>query len=463
MSNILEGSRVVLLRKVPAPFEVYNDLDGDVVNFFRVLRDRKRELMEALRWVPGFPTPAGSVCVMKAWLRGSGSDREVLIHGFVESNNHAVVKARDIMGIPVANELVTWRQGLTVSELGMLQVPYSATRLWQGQVLRELGRQGSGVHRMRVRFTFTRVTWDLNKDSYELDVPTHLLTYDPCQVIYHDDILERLPTPIFKTWFGSIDVPTLEVQPNELRSNDVVKLLKDVQISNGSDVLFGVQRKDSYGVVHGNAHYTSARDGHTVTMRAVRFNEPTPVIVLVDQRDLEFQARVTPTLEFKVGDEVILLKPIERYSKGAKGTITGKSHIVLAGGMAWELSFNDGRPAIFVPRNRFARALSTGFKPWVHHQDTTPRHGTSTTAPDQPKGDAVNHPNHYTQGKVECIDAIESALSPAEYVGFLRGQVIKYQWRCGLKDAAAQDNDKSIWYAKRLEAFLKKQPLRSDP
>ena len=38
--------------------------------------------------------------------------------------------------------------------------------------------------------------------------------------------------------------------------------------------------------------------------------------------------------------------------------------------------------------------------------------------------DPVNHPAHYTQGSVECIDAIESALGPDGFVAFLRGQVI---------------------------------------
>lgn len=68
--------------------------------------------------------------------------------------------------------------------------------------------------------------------------------------------------------------------------------------------------------------------------------------------------------------------------------------------------------------------------------------------------DAVNHPSHYTAGAIECIDAIESALGREQFIGFLRGQVIKYQWRCGLKDAAAQDAAKANWYGKRLEEYL---------
>ena len=44
--------------------------------------------------------------------------------------------------------------------------------------------------------------------------------------------------------------------------------------------------------------------------------------------------------------------------------------------------------------------------------------------------DMVNHPPHYaeTDNGVECIDAIRAALGREQFIGFLRGQVIKYQW-----------------------------------
>lgn len=46
------------------------------------------------------------------------------------------------------------------------------------------------------------------------------------------------------------------------------------------------------------------------------------------------------------------------------------------------------------------------------------------------QGDVVNHPYHYTSGGgIECIEAIESALTNEEYRGFLKGNVLKYCWR----------------------------------
>lgn len=67
----------------------------------------------------------------------------------------------------------------------------------------------------------------------------------------------------------------------------------------------------------------------------------------------------------------------------------------------------------------------------------------------------INHPPHYTQGAVECIDAIRAALGREGFIMFLRGQVIKYQWRLGAKGSAEEDAAKANWYGKKLEETLK--------
>lgn len=46
------GSAAVLINREPSPVETYNDIDGEVVNFFRVLRDRKDELLYAIGMTP---------------------------------------------------------------------------------------------------------------------------------------------------------------------------------------------------------------------------------------------------------------------------------------------------------------------------------------------------------------------------------------------------------------------------
>lgn len=46
------GAASVLLQKPRSPLETYNDLDGNVVNFFRVLRDQPDELIRRVRLTP---------------------------------------------------------------------------------------------------------------------------------------------------------------------------------------------------------------------------------------------------------------------------------------------------------------------------------------------------------------------------------------------------------------------------
>jgi DNA adenine methylase len=46
------GSAAVLLNREPSPVETYNDVDGEVANFFRVLRDKKEELIEKIALTP---------------------------------------------------------------------------------------------------------------------------------------------------------------------------------------------------------------------------------------------------------------------------------------------------------------------------------------------------------------------------------------------------------------------------
>lgn len=64
--------------------------------------------------------------------------------------------------------------------------------------------------------------------------------------------------------------------------------------------------------------------------------------------------------------------------------------------------------------------------------------------------DMVNRPTHYTQGKVECIDAIESAtMGLIGIVAVCVANVIKYVWRFALKNGI-EDLDKADYYLQKL-------------
>ena len=62
----------------------------------------------------------------------------------------------------------------------------------------------------------------------------------------------------------------------------------------------------------------------------------------------------------------------------------------------------------------------------------------------------VNNPTHYNTGAVECIDAIQAALSAEEFQGYCRGNTMKYLWRCMYKGKSRQDLEKAKWYLDRL-------------
>ena len=66
--------------------------------------------------------------------------------------------------------------------------------------------------------------------------------------------------------------------------------------------------------------------------------------------------------------------------------------------------------------------------------------------------DNVNHPSHYTQGKIECIDAIEEATKGLFGISAVCvANVIKYIWRYKFKNGI-EDLKKARWYLDKLIA-----------
>ena len=64
--------------------------------------------------------------------------------------------------------------------------------------------------------------------------------------------------------------------------------------------------------------------------------------------------------------------------------------------------------------------------------------------------DNVNHPPHYKQGEIECIDAIKSCLGDG-FKFYLQGNAMKYLWRYEHKGKAIEDLEKATWYINRLK------------
>jgi len=66
--------------------------------------------------------------------------------------------------------------------------------------------------------------------------------------------------------------------------------------------------------------------------------------------------------------------------------------------------------------------------------------------------DLVNHPAHYTQSGVECVDAIRASLGFDGFIAYCRGNIHKYLWRSDHKEGGTkrlQDMKKAAWYLNR--------------
>ena len=71
--------------------------------------------------------------------------------------------------------------------------------------------------------------------------------------------------------------------------------------------------------------------------------------------------------------------------------------------------------------------------------------------------DNVNHPKHYTQGAIECIDVIEEITKPLDkFEAYLTGTILKYLWRWKLKNGI-EDLQKARFYLNRLIEKMEKE------
>lgn len=78
--------------------------------------------------------------------------------------------------------------------------------------------------------------------------------------------------------------------------------------------------------------------------------------------------------------------------------------------------------------------------------ETGVENGPEAERPAETEHDPVNHPSYYTQGGVECKDAIRAAVTGLEgYEAFLTGNAIKYLWRWKRKNGAEDLRKAGFW------------------
>lgn len=63
--------------------------------------------------------------------------------------------------------------------------------------------------------------------------------------------------------------------------------------------------------------------------------------------------------------------------------------------------------------------------------------------------------NHYKEREVQPWTVMEQVLTHEEFVGFLKGNIIKYAMRDGTKVDANDDGDKARHYMQKLNEVLR--------
>jgi len=73
------------------------------------------------------------------------------------------------------------------------------------------------------------------------------------------------------------------------------------------------------------------------------------------------------------------------------------------------------------------------------------------------KDDPVNSPSHYNMLSIEAIDIIEMSMTKQEFLGYLKGNVLKYVIRYKHKGYPEQDLNKAFWYLNKLKETIKEK------
>lgn len=69
---------------------------------------------------------------------------------------------------------------------------------------------------------------------------------------------------------------------------------------------------------------------------------------------------------------------------------------------------------------------------------------------ESPNDNPVSHPSHYTQGSIECIQAMEAAYGKEATAHFCICNAFKYLWRTEHKNGM-EDIDKALWYLNKYK------------
>jgi len=80
---------------------------------------------------------------------------------------------------------------------------------------------------------------------------------------------------------------------------------------------------------------------------------------------------------------------------------------------------------------------------------------TNSTSSSKETNDLVNSPSHYNMLNIEAINLIEMSMTEDDFLGYLKGNALKYIIRYKHKGNPEQDISKAIWYLEKLKGKIK--------
>lgn len=146
------------------------------------------------------------------------------------------------------------------------------------------------------------------------------------------------------------------------------------------------------------------------------------------REQLEREERVTPAYE--VEDLVVFINKDDWVPYGSVGEVTEVSR-----GFQGDYEYT----VEFTRLEKFCLCSEEDLEPLMDF--------------DEFENDAIN-PDHYKVGGIETIDYMKAKMTNEEFIGYLKGNILKYTSRIGHKDSASQEAGKIEWYAGKLKEVL---------
>ena len=105
---------------------------------------------------------------------------------------------------------------------------------------------------------------------------------------------------------------------------------------------------------------------------------------------------------------------------------------------------------------------TTTTMPFLHPSEEDIKFISHSTRNKLDENNTVNNPYHYNKKGIECIAAIEASMTNKEFKGYLKGNIIKYEWRYTYKGKPLEDLEKAQWYLEKLIKIIRKEHKKNE-